>query len=91
MSKYKNYFFKRIDILRIPPLFTIRGRTTFQSQIGRYLILVCIILILIYLLVFLNQLINHKKHPDLESKFIMKKSFQNYLKKIIFYFYLVYK
>ena len=62
MSKYKYYFFKRIDIFEISPLFTIRGRKTFQTQIGRCLTLMCIILILIYLYVFLNQLINHKNH-----------------------------
>ncbi len=66
MSKYEYSCFKRIDIFGVPPLFTIRGRPTFQTQIGSCLTLVCIVFILIYILVFLNQMINHKS-PDLQS------------------------
>ena len=66
MTKYEYSCFKRIDIFGVPPLFTIRGRPTFQTQIGSCLTLLCIAFILIYLLIFLNQMINHKS-PDLQS------------------------
>ncbi len=66
MVKFRYPCFSQIDIFGIPPLFTIRGRATFQSQIGSFLTLICIILIGIYISYFLNQMINHKS-PNLYS------------------------
>ena len=66
MSKYEYSCFKRLDIFGAPPLFTIRGKSTFQTLIGSCLSLICIFLMTIYVLVFLNQMINHKS-PDLRS------------------------
>ena len=36
----QNSLFKRIDIFGIPPHFTIRGRPTFQTNIGSFFILI---------------------------------------------------
>ena len=66
MGKYEYSFLSQLDIFGIPPLFTIRGRRTFQTQIGSSLTILCIILILIYMSVFFNQMINHKS-PDIQS------------------------
>ena len=66
MVKFRYPCFSEIDIFGIPPLFTIRGRATFQSQIGSFLTLICIIIIGIYISYFLNQMINHKS-PNLYS------------------------
>ena len=66
MSRFKIPFFKQIDIFGILPLFTIRGRPTFQTQIGSFLTIICVFVILIYLLFFLNEMINHKS-PNLQS------------------------
>ena len=66
MNKYQYSCFKRLDIFGVAPLFTIRGRPTFQTQIGSCLTILCIFLMGIYVLVFLNQMINHKS-PDLQS------------------------
>ncbi len=66
MNKYQYSCFKRLDIFGVAPLFTIRGRPTFQTQIGSCLTILCIFLMGIYVLVFLNQMINHKS-PDLRS------------------------
>jgi hypothetical protein len=66
MSKDQYSLFKQIDIFGISPLFTIRGRATFQTQIGSFLTLMCIFIILIYILIFLNEMTNHKS-PNIQS------------------------
>ena len=60
MSKDKYPFFKQIDIFGISPLFTIRVRPTFQTQIGSFLTIMCILIILVYILIFLNEMTNRK-------------------------------
>ncbi len=66
MSKDKNSFFKRFDIFGIHPLFTIRGKSTFQTQIGSFITFICIFLIIIYISYFLYEMINHVS-PNLNS------------------------
>ena len=66
MEKNKYPFFKKIDVFGVLPFFTIRGRTTFQTQIGSTFTIICVFLIILYFLFFLNQMINHKS-PSLES------------------------
>jgi len=66
MAKYKYPFFKKIDIFGIPPLFTIRGRTTFQTQIGSFLTILSVVLISIYLSYFLREMFDHKS-PNIYS------------------------
>ena len=66
MVKYKIPYFKSIDIFGILPLFTIRGKSTFQTNIGSLLTIICIIIIIIYIYIFLDQMINHKS-PNLNS------------------------
>ena len=66
MGKYEYSCFNQLDIFGIPPLFTIRGRSTFQTQIGSFITIICVFIILIYLLFFLNEMINHKS-PNLQS------------------------
>ena len=66
MVKSQYPLFKQIDIFGISPLFTIRGRPTFQTQIGSFLTLICIMLIVIYISFFLNEMINHKS-PNIQS------------------------
>ena len=66
MAKFQYPLFKKLDIFGISPLFTIRGRATFQTQIGACLTLICIIIILIYMSVFLHEMIHHKS-PNIQS------------------------
>ena len=37
MVKYENSLLKIIDIFGIQPLFTIRGKSTFQTNIGSFI------------------------------------------------------
>ncbi len=57
---------KQLDIFGIPPLFTIRGSSTFQTYPGSFLTIFCISLILIYILFHLTEMFNHK-NPNLHS------------------------
>ena len=66
MAKFQYPLFKKLDIFGISPLFTIRGRSTFQTQIGACFTLVCIMIILIYMSVFLHEMIHHKS-PNIQS------------------------
>ncbi len=66
MAKYQYPLFKTIDIFGIPPLFTIRGRATFQTQIGSFLTILSVLLISIYLSYFLEEMFNHKS-PNIYS------------------------
>ena len=66
MNKNENSFLKSIDIFGIPPLFTIRGRATFQSNIGSFLTIICIMINIVYISIFFEQMINHKS-PNLSS------------------------
>ena len=66
MTKFKYPCFQALDIFGVPPLFTIRGRATFQTQIGSSLTIVCATLILTYILFFIDEMINHKS-PNLNS------------------------
>ena len=66
MTKYKYPCFQALDIFGVPPLFTIRGRATFQTQIGSSLTIVCATLILTYIIFFIDEMINHKS-PNLNS------------------------
>ena len=66
MGKTQYPLFKQIDIFGISPLFTIRGRGTFQTQIGSFLTIICVMLILIYISIFLNEMIYHKS-PNIQS------------------------
>ena len=66
MGKYQNSLFKKLDIFGVPPLFTIRGSSTFRTNTGSSLTIICCILIIIYFYFFLNQMINHKS-PVLHS------------------------
>ena len=66
MGKYENSLLKSIDIFGITPLFTIRGNSTFQTNIGSVLTIFCMIIILIYISYFLEQMIKHKS-PNLNS------------------------
>ncbi len=67
MVKSEDSFFNQIDIFGIPPLFTIRGKATFQTQIGSFLTILCACLILIYMSFFFDDMINHKS-PNLQSQ-----------------------
>ena len=67
MGKYEYSCLNHIDIFGIPPIFTIRGRSTFQTHTGSILTIICIFIILIYISFFLNQMINHKS-PNLNSE-----------------------
>ena len=67
MVKSEHSFFNQIDIFGIPPLFTIRGKATFQTQIGSFLTILCACLILIYMSFFFDDMINHKS-PNLQSQ-----------------------
>ncbi len=67
MGKYEYSCLNHIDIFGIPPIFTIRGRSTFQTHTGSILTIICILIILIYISFFLNQMINHKS-PNLNSE-----------------------
>ena len=60
MGKYDYSFFNQIDIFGIPPLFTIRGRSTFQTNIGSFFTIICIMIIIFYISYFLDQMINNK-------------------------------
>ncbi len=66
MGQYDYSFFHQIDIFGIPPLFTIRGRATFQTNIGSFFTIICIMIIIIYISFFLVQMFNHKS-PNLNS------------------------
>ena len=66
MEKNQYPLFKKLDIFGIPPLFTIRGRSTFQTHLGSSLTIICVFLIILYFLFFLNQMVNHKS-PSLQS------------------------
>ena len=66
MGKFKYNFLTQIDIFGVSPLFTIRGRPTFQTKIGSMLTIFCIVLIMLYLLFFLREMIYHK-NPNLQS------------------------
>ena len=66
MGKTQYPLFKQIDIFGISPLFTIRGRGTFQTQIGSFLTIICVMLIIIYISIFLNEMIYHKS-PNIQS------------------------
>ena len=66
MGKTQYPLFKQIDIFGISPLFTIRGRATFQTQIGSFLTIICVMLIVIYISIFFNEMINHKS-PNIQS------------------------
>ena len=66
MTKFKYPCFQALDIFGVPPLFTIRGRATFQTQIGSSLTIVCATLILTYIIFFIDEMINHKS-PNLNS------------------------
>ena len=67
MGKYP--FLSRIDIFGIPPLFTIRGRPTFQTQFGSVLTIVCASTIIIYISILLNQLF-HRKKPEVQTSLL---------------------
>ena len=73
MSKYKNSFFKRFDIFGIHPLFTIRGKTTFQTQIGSFITFICFFLIIIYISYFLYEMINHVS-PNFNSTILYEET-----------------
>ena len=60
MGKYQYPCLKQIDIFGIPPLFTIRGRPTFQTHIGSIITIICVTTILIYLIYLLTQMLCHK-------------------------------
>ena len=60
MRKHQNSCFKKIDIFGLPPLFTIRGQATFQTQIGSFLTIISFFLIIMYVLIFLHDMITHK-------------------------------
>ena len=66
MRKNQNSCFKKIDIFGIPPLFTIRGRPTFQTQIGSFLTIISIFVIIMYIIFFLHEMITHKS-PNFHS------------------------
>ena len=66
MAKSIYHLLKQLDIFGIPPLFTIRGSSTFQTYPGSFLTIFCISLILIYFLYYLTEMCNHKK-PYLHS------------------------
>ena len=66
MEKNQYPLFKKLDIFGIPPLFTIRGRSTFQTHLGSSLTIICVFLIILYFLFFLNQMVNHKS-PSIQS------------------------
>jgi len=66
MVKSEHSFFNQIDIFGIHPLFTIRGKATFQTQIGSFLTIICACLILIYMSFFFDDMFNHKS-PNLQS------------------------
>ena len=66
MGKYDYSFFNQIDIFGVSPIFTIRGRSTFQTNIGSFLTIICIMIVIIYISIFLDQMINHKS-PNLNS------------------------
>ena len=66
MGKYDYSLLNQIDIFGVSPLFTIRGRPTFQTKIGSLLTIFCVVLIMLYLLFFLREMIYHKK-PNLQS------------------------
>ena len=70
-KNYRYPCFKLIDIFGIPPLFTIRGRSTFQTQIGASLTIICITFIIIYISVLLKQMTHHKS-PNLNSSIYYK-------------------
>ena len=69
MGKYQNSLFKKLDIFGVPPLFTIRGSSTFRTNTGSSLTIICCVLIIIYFYFFLNQMINHKS-PNLHSSIL---------------------
>ena len=60
MGKYQYPCLKQIDIFGIPPLFTIRGRPTFQTHIGSILTIICVTTILIYFIYLFTQMLCHK-------------------------------
>jgi len=66
MGKYEYSCFNQLDIFGIAPLFTIRGRSTFQTHIGSFLTICCILVILVRVLFFLYEMIKHKS-PNLQS------------------------
>ena len=66
MGKYDYSFFNQIDIFGVSPIFTIRGRSTFQTNIGSFLTIICIMIVIIYISIFLDQMINHKS-PNLNT------------------------
>ena len=63
----KHLYFRYIDIFGVPPLFTIRGYQTFQTIIGSILTLLCILIMIIYVSIFLHQMVYHTKPTILTS------------------------
>ena len=63
----KHLYFRYLDIFGVHPLFTIRGYQTFQTIIGAILTLFCILIMIIYVSIFLNQMIYHTKPTILSS------------------------
>ena len=63
----KHLYFRYLDLFGIHPLFTIRGYQTFQTIIGAILTLFCILIMIIYVSIFLNQMIYHTKPTILSS------------------------
>ena len=86
MAKYQYPLFKTIDIFGIPPLFTIRGRATFQSQIGSVLTILSVLLISIYLSYFLEEMFNHKSPNIYSTVYYDKEPPELNLKKKKFFF-----
>ncbi len=76
MVKSEHSFYNQIDIFGIPPLFTIRGKATFQTQIGSFFTILCACLILIYMSFFFDDMINHNLQIY-NYKYIMMKYLQN--------------
>ena len=63
----KHLYFRYLDLFGVHPLFTIRGYQTFQTIIGAILTLFCILIMIIYVSIFLNQMIYHTKPTILSS------------------------
>ena len=63
----KHLYFRYLDLFGVQPLFTIRGYQTFQTIIGAILTLFCILIMIIYVSIFLNQMIYHTKPTILSS------------------------
>ena len=63
----KHLYFRYLDLFGVQPLFTIRGYQTFQTIIGAILTLFCILIMIIYVSIFLNQMIYDTKPTILSS------------------------